>query len=96
MFRVTTTLIAARQLQDVPELRAKLMPILEGILETAIEARKLHGALLPLDPPIAVHVDGHTVWYALDLDREVASVLGVEPHGQGTGKPDSGRATRSR
>ena len=89
MTRVTTTLIAARQLQEIPGLRAKVVPILEGVLETAIEARKLlHSGLLPLDPPIAVHVDGHTIWYALDLDREMASILGVELEGRRTEKPD--------
>src|SRR5262245_25311975 len=100
MARVTTTLLADRQLQQVPGLRAKLDPILDGILDTAIETKKLHGALVSLDPPIAVHVDGHTVWYALDLDRGVASILVVEPDDRGTeGPPDLGpikNSTRSR
>jgi hypothetical protein len=53
--------------------------VLSGILATAIEAKKLHRVFLPIDPPISVHIDGHTIWYALDLDREIATVLVVEP-----------------
>ena len=79
MARVTMTLLAARQLGMEPALHAKLLPILGGILDTAIEARKLNGGLLPVDPPMSMHLDGHTVWYALDLERQFATVLAVEP-----------------
>jgi len=49
---------------------------LGGILDTAIEAKKLLGELLPTDPPMAMRVDGHTVWYALDVDRPSATIPG--------------------
>ncbi len=79
MHRVTMTLLAARQLGMDPALHARLLPILGGILDTAIEARKLHGGLLPVDRPMSMHVDGHTVWYALDLEHQFATVLAVDP-----------------
>jgi hypothetical protein len=92
LFPVSTTLLASKQLGQTPGLRAKASRILAGILETAIEAKKLYGMLVPVDPPLAVHVDGHTVWYALDLDPPSATILVVEPvsGGPGPAAPASG------
>jgi hypothetical protein len=79
MGQLSVTLLASKQLAPKPHLRARISTVLLGILDTAIEAKKPHGGLVPLDPPPSVHVDGHTAWYALDLDREVATILVVEP-----------------
>jgi hypothetical protein len=78
MGQLSVTLLASKQLAPKPHLRARISVVLLGILDTAIEARKLHGGLVPLDPPLSLHVDGHTAWYTLDLDREVATILVVE------------------
>jgi hypothetical protein len=75
---ISATLIASKQLGQKPGLRAKVKRILTGILDTAIEAQRLHGGLISVEPPLAVHVDGHTIWYALDLDRPGAVILAVE------------------
>jgi hypothetical protein len=84
--QVSATLLAGKQLVQKPGLYSKVKRILAGILDTAIEAKKLHGGLVPLEPPLAVHVDGHTVWYALDLDRSSATILVVEPASGGPTK----------
>ena len=72
-------MLAGKQLAQKPGLLAKARDVLAGVLASAIEGRKLHGGLVPLDPPLAVRVDGHTIWYALDLDRLSATILVVEP-----------------
>jgi len=77
--QVSATLLAGRQLAQKPGLLSRVRDVLAGVLASAIEGRKLHGDLVPIDPPLAVRVDGHTVWYALDLDRPSATILVVEP-----------------
>jgi hypothetical protein len=77
--QVSATLLAGKQLAQKPGLHSKVRHALAGILDTAIEAKKLHGGLVPTSPPLALWLDGHTVWYALDLDRASATILVVEP-----------------
>jgi len=77
--QVFTTLLAGKQLAPKPSLHSKARLALRGILETAIEAKKLHKGLVPTDPPMSMRVDGHTVWYALNLDQPSATILVVEP-----------------
>jgi hypothetical protein len=77
--QVSATLLAGKQLAQKPDLYSKVRRVLAGIVDTAIEARKLHAGLVSLEPPISVRVDGHTIWYALDLDRPSATILVVEP-----------------
>ena len=78
MAQVSATLLAGKQLAQKPGLHSKVRHVLAGIVDTAIEARKLHGELVSTEPPISVRIDGHTVWYALDLDRASATILVVE------------------
>ena len=77
--QVSATLLAGKQLAQKPGLHSKVRHALAGILDTAIEAKKLHGELVFTNPPLALCLDGHTVWYALDLDRPSATILVVEP-----------------
>lgn len=78
MAQAFITLLAGKQLAPQPDLHAKVRDALGGILDTAIEARKLHGDPVPMGPPISMRVDGHVVWYTLDLDRPSATILVVE------------------
>ena len=36
-----------------------------------------------IDPPISVPVEGHVVWYAIDVERASAIILVVEPVSDG-------------
>jgi hypothetical protein len=79
MGQVISTLLASKQLASKPHLRARIRTVLLGILDTAVEAKKLHGELVSVEPPISTRVNGHVVWYGLDLDLRVATILVVEP-----------------
>jgi hypothetical protein len=76
--QVSATLLASKQLAQTPGLHAKARHVLAGILDTAIQARKLHGEFVSTAPPLALYLDGYMVWYALDLDRPSATILVVE------------------
>jgi len=76
--QVTTTLLAARDLARRPRLFSKVRHVLAGVLETALEMQRLQQGFFPQGPPLTTKVDGHLVYYSLDLDRQCATILAVE------------------
>jgi hypothetical protein len=78
MYSVNATPTAANVFAEVPGLRARVVEVLNGILATAEEIRRLQGRTLDLSGHLRVQVAGYTVSYVLYLDRRAAKVLFVE------------------
>jgi hypothetical protein len=79
VYTVTATLLAGRQLSRVPGLYHDVRRVLTGMLETAHEIRKLQRGYMPVDPPLFFIERDHVIWYALDLEKRIATILVVEP-----------------
>ena len=79
MVQVATSLLAGKQLGQKPGLHSKVKRVLAGLVDTAIEARKLHGDAIPIEGPLAARVDGHVIYYSLTLDPLTVTILVVEP-----------------
>ena len=76
------------QMGQRPGLRAEVQHRLLGVLEAALEIRKLPGGEVHKGAPLVIQVDGHEVTYSLDLDTETVEILSVEPVRDGQPPPD--------
>lgn len=79
MAQVSLTADAELQLRHTAGLRARAKRAVLGVLEAALEIRKLGTGNVHKDAPLIIQVGSHLVTYSLDLERESATVWGAEP-----------------
>ena len=83
MPEIEATPSASASLAKVPGLRERVEEVLIGILETGAEIRRLQQGYSFFNDHanqfMRVRVAKHMITYTLDLDRNVAKVLFVEP-----------------
>jgi len=77
--QVSLTADAELQLRHTAGLRARAKRAVLGVLEAALEIRKLGTGNVHKDAPLIIQVGSHLVTYSLDLERESATVWGAEP-----------------
>jgi hypothetical protein len=73
------TVDAIAQMSRVPGLRVDVQRRVQGVLEAALESRKLPSGTIHHHAPLIARVGEYEVFYTLDLKNACATILNVEP-----------------
>jgi len=77
--QVFLTVDAEVQLRRTVGLRDRAKRAVLGVLEAALEVRKLGTGHVHKEAPLILRMGSHLLTYSLDLDHESATIWGAEP-----------------
>jgi len=76
--QVSFTVDAQMQLRRMVGLRARIRRAVFGVLESALEIRKLGAGNVHKDAPLLIRVGPYLVTYSLDLESKAAAIWSAE------------------
>jgi len=77
--QVFLTLDAEIEMRGTVGLRDRAKRAVLGVLEAALEVRKLGTGHVHKEAPLILRMGSHLLTYSLDLDHESATIWGAEP-----------------